>query len=556
MRVSLLVLLYSSLSFSQTPCPDIGVFTPCEINFELSEEEAKAHPEPWKTVQLSAEVKSPRYRTILAEAFWDGGRKLQIRFTPADEGVWEYRLTSNIARFDKVTGKMNALPADVPGFIERANVHHWKQTGSGKAHLWMGTELRDLATAGEEALELIKASKATHVRTNFWPVWPPKPEEFRALETNIRKLNADNIIVDLALAGAQRPWSALGDWSVRERYVRYAMSRLAPYNVTWELTRDWETVKDVRTVLKDVAALVKKHDPYGHPRTAQGKASSSAFVADGWMTHLLVDGDRPSIAALEHQMYSLPLIALSQKADFKALWNATIAGAYPGFGATPTWREVMETTRYWELEPYFDVSNGRSLALEGTEYLVYVDRPGIVELEVEKHGYNVTWIDPKSGERQPQKKGYNGEHFVAEPPSKDHEWLLHLERDGRKEGMLKSYKFESRPILKQDFELDPKRIPFTVNIPDNADLKAGVPVPFEVKVTRDTRATRFMMYLITADVPTEAQGLRVLSTDEKGNLLFPASMATRFPAVMNLRVAGMNANGKAYFLDRVVRLVQ
>ena len=28
-------------------------------------------------------------------------------------------------------------------------------------------------------------------------------------------------------------------------------------------------------------------------------------------------------------------------------------------------------TRYWELEPYYDVDGGRALALEDTEYVVY-----------------------------------------------------------------------------------------------------------------------------------------------------------------------------------------
>ena len=36
----------------------------------------------------------------------------------------------------------------------------------------------------------------------------------------------------------------------------------------------------------------------------------------------------------------------------------------------------LRDTRHWELEPYFDVDGGRALALEDTEYLVYVEKPG------------------------------------------------------------------------------------------------------------------------------------------------------------------------------------
>jgi hypothetical protein len=217
--------------------------------------------------------------------------------------------------------------------------------------------------------------------------------------------------------------------------------------------------------------------------------------------------------------------------------------------------EILEKTRYWELEPYFDVSNGRGLALIGTDYLVYVERPGIVEVEVEKHTYDAAWVDVATGERTPMKE-YKGEHFIGEPPSKDREWILHLSREGRKEGMLKSYKFESEVIMMQEFEIDPKRIPFTVDIKDNADLKADSPVPFTLTITKDSRATRFMQYLVTADVPTELQGMRVITTKDKGPMVLPSALATKFPAVLNLRFTGINSNGKVYFIDRIVRLVK
>jgi hypothetical protein len=184
-----------------------------------------------------------------------------------------------------------------------------------------------------------------------------------------------------------------------------------------------------------------------------------------------------------------------------------------------------------------------------------VERNGIVEVEVEKHGYDTAWINAETGERLPQKE-FKGEHFIGETPAKTGQWILHLSREGRKEGMLTSYKFESRAILAQEIELDPKRIPFTIDIQDNADIPAAKPVPYNIKITRDSRATRFMQYLITADVPTEPQGMRVIATAPNGSLVIPPSIATKFPAVLNIRVAGMNANGKVYFIDRVVRLLK
>jgi hypothetical protein len=556
MRVALLLLLLGLPLWGQSVCPDTLVFSVCDVVFDLNDAEAKEHPEPWKTVQLTAEVKSPRFRTFLAYAFWDGGRKMVIRVSPTLEGAWELKLTSNLARFDKQTVQFKGIPSELPGFLEKANVHHWRYSGTLKAHLWLGMEIWDLATAAEESFETVKAQKATHVRTLFEPVWPPDPARFAAFEKRVLKLNADGVIVDIVLAGPNGALAkALPDWSTREKYFRYAMSRLAPLNVTWELVKDWETHKDARAMLKDLGALIQKLDPNGHPRSAYPLASTSAFVRDGWMTHLLCNADDPSIIAIEHQLYPMPVVAVGKRSSTKVVWNAILAGSYPGYGATKAMADVLEKMRYWELEPFFDVSNGRAGALVGTEYLLLVERPGIVEVEVEKHTYDGAWIDASTGERTLIKE-YKGEHFISEPPSKDREWLLHLSREGRKEGMLKSYKFESQPMLMQEVEVDPKRVPFTIDIKDNAELKADAPSPYEISITRDTRATRFMQYVITADVPTELQGMRVVSTNAKGPMTLPSGLATRFPAVLNIRVTGMNSNGKLYSIDRILRLVK
>ena len=537
-------------------CPDTLVYSVCDLVFELNDAEAKEHPEPWKSVQLTAEVKSPRFRTHLAYAFWDGGRKLIIRVSPTEEGLWELKLTSNLARFDKQSLSFKGLPSELPGFIQKANVHHWRNSGTQKAHLWLGIELWDLATAAEEAFETVKAQRATHVRTLFEPVWPPDPRRFTEFEKRIARLNSDGVVVDIVLAGPNNALTkALPDWSTREKYFRYAISRLAPYNVTWELVKDWETYRDGRALLKDIGTLVQKLDPHNHPRSAYPLASTSAFVRDGWMTHILCNGEDPAIPAIEHQLYPLPIVTIGKRMNTKGLWSAILAGSYPGYGATKAMADVLEKMRYWEIEPYFDVSNGRAVALVGTEYLLLVDRPGIVEVEVEKHGYDAAWINASTGERTPLKE-YKGEHFVGEPPSKDRDWLLHLSREGRKEGMLKSYKFESQPLLLQELDVDPKRIPFAVDIKDNADLKADAPTPYEVTIIKDSRATRFMQYLITADVPTEMQGMRVVSTSAKGPMTLPSALATKFPAVLNVRFTGMNSNGKIYFIDRIVRLVK
>src|SRR5258708_16693453 len=131
---------------AQTACPPTPVFTPCEIVFELSAADFASHANPYKTVELSAEFRSPRHRTFLLPAYWDGGQHMVIRFTPVEAGSWDFRVSSNIAAFEGKTGQFSATESESPGFVPVPNMHHFATTaGLGTTpHLWMVVPLLPL----------------------------------------------------------------------------------------------------------------------------------------------------------------------------------------------------------------------------------------------------------------------------------------------------------------------------------------------------------------------------------------------------------------------------
>ena len=166
----------------------------------------------------------------------------------------------------------------------------------------------------------------------------------------------------------------------------------------------------------------------------------------GWISSPTATTDE-QIGAIEHQLYGVPFVNLDcgredsgagksapgdvDTAAFrKRLWNATMdrpirttptpaRGAQyansPGAKQMTVWYDFFfNGTRYWELEPYYDVDGGRALALEDTEYVVYMEKPGPLELMVEKHGYDVYWVNPIDG--QFTKGKFKGEHFTGSPP--------------------------------------------------------------------------------------------------------------------------------------------
>jgi hypothetical protein len=616
--------------YAQAPCNNTPAFTPCEFVFDLNPQEAAAHPNPYVDVELSAEFRSPHFHTFKLPAFWDGGQRLVIRFTPTEAGEWLWRFSSNIQRWEGQTGAFTAAESDAPGFVRAANVHHWAwSAGLGhQPHLWMGDTVYPLASLDQALFQRIvdarAAQKFNHIRglvlgtpeqaARVFPT-PDRPDvtHFQRLDQAVRYMNQKGMVADLILAGPQDQLTRLfPTWQQRQRYIGYIVARYAGMNVTWQGVQSFETYATGRALMKEIGGLLKQTDPYQHPRTSGNLATSGGLMDDGWMDFVAHHTGDDQVCAIEHQLFPTPFVDLkfagedsgagkSQPDDVDSnafrhrLWNAVMDGDYPtyfnsgtagagnipvdaryldspGAKAMTVWFSLFAGSRHWELEPYFEVDGGRAVAvpevrvpiaegalgdedvISAVEYIVYVENPGPVELRVENHTYEVTWINPIDGDEIKEKKGYHGEHFTGHPPDNSHDWVLHVSREGHKAGMLKSYKFESRRIDMQAVEQSVQKVPFEIAQPaDTAISETKLPW-FEAKFKKETRATRSMMWLWTGEATVDGEGYRVLGTGQKGTVGFPPHMAVNYPAVMDLRLYGMNANGKVYSVDKTYQL--
>src|SRR5579862_9891930 len=570
---------------AQTLCSPTPAYSPCEIVFELSAADLKQHPNPFATVDISAEFRSPRHKTYLMPGYWDGGGRVIVRFSPTEAGEWDFRVTSNIAAYQGKTGIFSAKESDAPGFVRTANVHHFAYENM-QPHLWMGYDLKrfqflDAATF-RKIVDARAEEKFTHIRGTllgeeedtrkaFPAPYQPDLSYFQHLDECVRYIHQKGMTTDLALAaGLNQIVRAFPEWQQRERLVRYLVARYAAFNITWAGVEHFENSSNTRDVLKELGLALKKIDPYQHVRSTGTEGSSAGFSDDGWMDYVTQHSSDPAIGAIEHQLYPAAFVSTGFSAPgadadtFRHnLWSAAMNGQYVSATADPAasradmkaFFEFFSKTRHWELEPYFDVDGGRALALEDVEYIVYVDKGGPVEVTVEKHGYDVAWFNPVSGEFT-KMKDFKGEHFTGEPPDRQHDWVLLISREGHKESMRKSYKFDSRHILMQEIELNPQKIPFDVAEPSGDTLSLAAPVAFAAKLKRETHATRSMLYLWTAEVVADNQGARVVATGPKGTFRLPPDIAVHFPASLHVRLAGMNANGKVYTLDRTYQLTQ
>jgi len=527
--------------WAQLPTCTVPTWSACDLAFDLEAGENSA------AVQLHGEFRSAK-RTLLIRAFREADRKYILRFAPTEPGEWVYRLTSSIKRLDGQLGKATATASDSPGFVKVANVHHFANEGTNKQHLWMATAIDNFTKIPradfDAAVTQRLVEKFSHLRVTI-----AKDADLSEAADRLRAINMRGIVADVVLGGIP------ADRVERERYMTDIAARFSGLNITWMGAPSFENTPNGKAILKDAGTLLAKLDPYNHPRTSMADTSSSPLAGDQWMNLLSYGTADPNIGAVEHQFFAMPAVNTGIQSQ-RDLWTATMNGQYPASGSgkyMTVWFDFMSGNRYWELEPYFDVDGARAVALEGVEYIVYVEKPGPVELTVEDHGYDVAWINPATGERI-KAKGYKGKHFTGEPPDKSHDWVLQVSREGTKEGMLKSWKFESRRVPIQEIETAPQKMPFEVAQPDG-DISMAVPPRYSLKILRPTRATRDLLAEWTAEVVLDGEGYRVVGTGSEGTLHIPKEIVRKLPGTLSVRVSILNANGKAYAIDKVYRLL-
>jgi hypothetical protein len=514
-------------------------------------------------------------------AYWDGGHTLRVRFTPTEPGPWTYHMSSTIKRYDNQESTFAVAEGNIPGLISVANVRHWRATNK-QPHLWLSAAVPFLNTGLPELEAWLDARKHdgfTHVRgpvltlaSSLQPLAPgnqPNFSYFAALDDRILAADTRGFTLDLLIADESFVKSGiLSDWQQRDPLIRYLVARYSGLNVTWQGIEHFEDTPGSRSLLKDLNTIIQKNDGFAHPRSTDARVTSSPLLADGWMNYLIEASPHPELGAVEHQFTQQPEIHVITAADpdtFRhELWNATTNGEYLSVSyealrneanvrAIRTWVSVVSDTRHWELEPYFDVDGARAVGLQEVEYLAYAQNPGIVEITLPKHKYNPVWVNPITGDEIPL-KDYRGEVFSRQTPDSSHDWVLQVPREGHKESMLKSYYFESQNPPIQEPELDVAKTPFEIAEPTSDDLNRLIPVPFAVKITRPNRASRRMQYVWWGEIVTSGEGARVLGVGSSGNWNVSQELACPPDANLTLRLLAINANGKAYEVDRVYRL--
>jgi hypothetical protein len=552
-------------------------FLPCELTFERNE--ANPQSSGYRSDLLRVEFRSPSHKTYLMHAF--GERTLKVRFSPTEAGTWAYHVLSDIGTFNDKEETFAVADSGLPGMVSVANLRHWRYTNK-RPHLWLAASVPFLTLGQAELESWLDARKHdgfTHIRgpllTGNGPMQPfgadnsPNPAYFDALDDRLLAAASRGFTLDLLLADREFLASGfLAKFDQHEPLVRFLAARYGGLNVTWQGIEHFEEVPNSRAILKDLGTLLQRDDGLDHPRSTDARDSGFPLLSDGWMNYLIEASPNPQLGAVEHQFTEQPEVHVISSVEPDAfrheLWNCTTNGEYPNASyeslkneanlkAVQAWVRVLTDTRHWELEPFFDVDGARAVGLIEVEYVAYAQNPGIVELTIPKHKYNPVWVNPISGEQQ-ELKDYRGEVFSRSTPDNSHDWVLLVPRDGEKENRLKYYYFESEEPPVQEIESDTSRVPFAVTDPAGDELKLSAVTPYAVKITRANRASRRMQYAWWGEVVASGVGLRLMGLGPSGTLTIPPEFQKQAGATLNLRCLAINANGKAYEVDRILKL--
>ncbi len=307
-------------------------------------------------------------------------------------------------------------------------------------------------------------------------LWPLDAAQYRRMEAILDELARRRILVFPFAGFFGKNSNYPRDPEDQLRYVRYTLARLAPYwnllfNVAGpepNLRQSWMDSRDVERL----GRLIKRLDPFGHLVSVHNRTGDDPYVGSDWTGYGILQGPktlnrrRLALGLLANHHPRKPLYAQEtlwsgnkfhppySEADLrKNAYVITMCSAALNFGdmngdsssgfsgsldladraqqrhdiIARVW-DFFESVPFWRMTPCPEiVDNGYCLAEKGREYLVYLDEPGTVNVEVAGGPYRVTWINAQDTSDR-RDAGFTEDGRGLTPPPGGDDWVLYMKR--------------------------------------------------------------------------------------------------------------------------------
>jgi hypothetical protein len=350
-----------------------------EIVLEGPSDGEPRYGNPFVDVEVSARFQF-KNRVVEVSGFYDGDGVYRVRFMPDTVGRWRYVTASNCSELDGQEGEFACVEPspDNHGPVYVRNRYHFCYA-DGTPHVSIGTTCYAWAHQGdkleEQTLETLKNAPFTKMRMCVFPkdysynknepVYYPfqqsgkggwdtarfDPAFWRHFERRVGQLCDLGIEADLILFHPYDRWGfATMDTESDDRYLRYAVARLAAYrNVWWSMANEFDLMKEKTMADWDrFFHIVQACDPYQRMRSVH---NCRQFYDHNkpWVTHCSIQNSDLDQVATWRQMYGKPVVVdeccyegnipqgwgnISARELVHRFWLGTVGGGYVGHGET------------------------------------------------------------------------------------------------------------------------------------------------------------------------------------------------------------------------------
>ncbi|WP_020533078.1 DUF5605 domain-containing protein [Flexithrix dorotheae] len=357
--------------------PNVEKWDVLELSFQAEELE-----DTYSTPPLSG-IFTHNGESREIDGFYDGNGNYKLRFMPSDNGLWTYKITSEI---DSLNGKEGGINCIAPssenhGKVEVQDSYHFVYSDGENyfpfgttlyAWFWQGEDLEEqtLQTLSENAFNKVRMCvfpKNYKYCQNEPPMYPflrgsdgqfdynkINYEYFQHYDRRIAQLLEMGIEADVILF---HPYDYVG-WGfsrmgeeANKKYLRYIMARLGAYrNIWWSMANEYQLMDDFSEEdWEELGQFVKNNDPYHHLISIHNANSGFYDFTRPWITHASIQVKDVEPLNEWREDYGKPIVAdevgyegnipdvwgnLSAEELMYKFWVATVRGGYVSHGET------------------------------------------------------------------------------------------------------------------------------------------------------------------------------------------------------------------------------
>ncbi|MCY4402154.1 MAG: DUF5060 domain-containing protein [Candidatus Poribacteria bacterium] len=439
---------------------------------------------PFVEVELSAVFKH-KTRAFEPQGFYDGNGIYKIRFMPDEIGEWTYTTKSNISELNGKAGSFTCIePSESNHGPVKVHKKYYLQYADGSPYHQFGTTCYAWTHQGEEmeeqTLETLADAPFNKMRMCIFPkdysynknepVYYPyegkpltdwdftrfNPEFWQHFEQRVQDILELGLEADIILFHTYDRWDFENmDAESDDRYIRYAVARLAAFrNVWWSLANEYDIMPAKEESDWDrFFQIIRDHDPYQRLR---GIHNCRGWYDHNksWVTHTSIQTSNMAEGILYRTRYGKPVIYdecryegnipqgwgnITAQQMVQHFWAGTVSGCYVGHGETYKHPEdllwwakggvlrgesparitflkdfMADAPPFDTLEPVGDDKGKYVLAKHGEYYLVYTTQPQTITVNL--HGdqpYKIDGVDTWNMKILPIGTAQPGEYTFA-----------------------------------------------------------------------------------------------------------------------------------------------